>query len=361
MQPLPQATPAIAAWDIAAPVNAATWSPDGKTAMAAAGDGHVYLLRPGMAAPLPVEVDADGAVLTLLPCGEGPEIGAYAGTDTGHVGLVTTSGEWLPLKHYPGQFIEHLAYDTKTKLLAVSVGKTVRLLNARGEEVRTLGPHTSTVAGLAVSPLGARLAVAHYNGVSVWPLDNPKSTPRVLNWKGAHGALTYSPDGKWLISAMQEQAIHLWRLADGLDLQMRGYPGKITQFSWNHEGQLLATNGGSGVPLWNFRDKLKGPAGTQAQVVASSNAEELLVTAVACHPQGPFAAVGYTDGLVLLTNLQEDRAILLKEPGQKDAGQKESGQGACTTLAWDPTGMYLLTGTQNGWLSLTNFDELARK
>ena len=347
MRPLPQATPAITAWDISAPVNATAWSPDNRTAMGAAGDGHIYLLRPGMAAPLSVEADADGAVLTLFPYGDG----AYAGTDTGHVGLVTATGEWLPIRHYPGQFIEHLAYDAKTGLLAIGVGKTVRLINRQGDEIRNLGPHASTVAGLAVSPLGARLAVAHYNGVSIWPLDNAKSTPRLLNWKGAHGALTYSPDGKWLVSAMQEQAIHLWRLSDGLDLQMRGYPGKITQFSWDSEGQLLATSGGTGVPLWNFRDKLKGPAGTQAQVVANSSAEELLVTAVACHPQGPFAAVGYSDGLILLTNLTEDRAVLLKEPGQ----------GACTSLTWDSEGIYLLTGTEGGWLSLTNFDELARK
>jgi WD40 repeat protein len=146
---------------------------------------------------------------------------------------------------------------------------------------------------------------------------------------------------------MQEQAIHLWRLSDSLDLQMRGYPSKITQFSWDHTQTLLATNGGGGVPLWDF-STFKGPAGTQARVLADSGAQATLVSALAMHPKGPFCAIGYSDGLYLLTQTAEDRAVLLHEPNNS----------AATQAAWTPDGLHLATAHANGNLTLTDFSAL---
>ena len=38
-------------------------------------------------------------------------------------------------------------------------------------------------------------------------------------------------------SAMQEAALHGWRMPDKLDLQMTGYPAKTRCFSWNRNGR----------------------------------------------------------------------------------------------------------------------------
>ena len=67
--------------------------------------------------------------------------------------------------------------------------------------------------GLAFLPKGYRLAAAHYNGVSLW-FPNADATPQLLEWKGSHLDATVSPDGRFLVTSMQENALHGWRLAD---------------------------------------------------------------------------------------------------------------------------------------------------
>ena len=42
----------------------------------------------------------------------------------------------------------------------------------------------------------------------------PDQKPAKLTWAGSHVALVWSPDGKFLISAMQENQLHGWRVID---------------------------------------------------------------------------------------------------------------------------------------------------
>lgn len=323
-----------------APINGLAW--EGETVAAICGDGHLHLARPGMEKALAVEISSS----PLLGIVATPE-GFATASESGDIHLTTAQGETRLLASTKYMFLEHLAYFPKKKQILAATGKTVTVVNMDGTKSELPHKLPSTISGLAISPIGPRVAASHYGGSTILALDNPKNPPRVLPWKGSHLGLTYSPDGKWLISAMQEQAIHLWRLSDALDLQMRGYPSKITQFSWDHSGTILGTNGGGGVPLWDF-STFKGPAGTQARVLADSGAQNTLVTALAMHPKGPFCAIGYSDGLTLLTQTVEDRAILLHQPNEQP----------CSHIAWNATGMHLATANANGTLMLTDFAAL---
>ena len=68
----------------------------------------------------------------------------------------------------------------------------------------------STAGGLAFAPKGFRLAIAHYNGASLW-FPNAQAKPEVLEWKGSHLGVTVSPDGRFLVTTMQEPMLHGWR------------------------------------------------------------------------------------------------------------------------------------------------------
>lgn len=339
-------TAAHSTFTLPAPLNGLAWHED--TLAAIGGDGSLHLLRPDMEAPLSLAIAPQSALLGLVPTPHG----FVTAADNGDLHLTTPQGETTLLHSTGHMFLEHIAYCPRTKQILAATGKKLTAVKLTTAEA-TLLPQTlpSTIAGLAVSPLGARVAASHYGGATILATDSPKNPPRTLPWKGSHLALTYSPCGKWLISAMQENAIHLWRLSDGMDLQMRGYPAKISQFSWSPSGLELATNGGFGVPLWNFSNKEKGPAGQQARVIADSGAQETTVSAVAMHPKGPFCAVGYADGLALLTNTDQDRAVLIQEP--------PAPQHPLTHLAWSPTGLHLATTTAAGTLTLVNFTKLA--
>src|SRR5438270_75945 len=75
-----------------------------------------------------------------------------------------------------------------------------------------------------------------------------------------HLDATGSPDGRFIVTSMQENALHGWRLVDSRNMRMTGYPGKTRSMSWSSEGHWLATSGADACVVWPFKDK-DGPMG----------------------------------------------------------------------------------------------------
>ena len=174
----------------------------------------------------------------------------------------------------------------------------------------------STVRGLAFQPKGYRLAATHYNGVSLW-FPKVEGPPQALEWKGAHLDATFSPDGRFLVTSMQENALHGWRLADSRNMRMTGYPGKTRSLSWSHDGAWLATSGADAASSGRSRTR----TARWARRRANAASREARVTKVAFHPRALVVAIGYADGLVLLCRLGDAAEILVRAPGRR-AGQR---------------------------------------
>ena len=135
-----------------------------------------------------------------------------------------------------------------------------------------------------------------------------KPTPEKLEWKGSHLGVTVSPDGRFLVTSMQEPMLHGWRLADSQHMRMSGYSSRVTSLGWTVGGRFLATSGSTQVILWPFHTK-DGPMGKQPRLLAPS---EHRVGVVACHPKQDIIAAGYDDGMVLLVRDRGRR----RDPGQ---------------------------------------------
>jgi WD40 repeat protein len=213
-----------------------------------------------------------------------------------------------------------------------SAGKTALVRTKKGEE-RTLDA-PSTVAGLAFAPKGFRLAIAHYNGATLWFPNATGAKPEVLEWKGSHLGITFSPDGRFLVTTMQEPTLHGWRVADGKHMRMSGYSARVRSLSWSADGNFLATSGSEQLILWPFDGK-EGPMGRQPILMAQDTAR---VAAVACHPKQPVAAIGYGDGKVLLVRT-EDGALISVRDGDGDP---------VSALGWEASGQILAYGTEGG-------------
>ena len=108
-----------------------------------------------------------------------------------------------------GRWIDALAM--RGGAFAWSAGKQVSARDEAGSVRTWTAP--SSVRGLAFQPKGYRLAATHYNGVSLW-FPKVEGPPQTLEWKGAHLDATFSPDGRFLVTSMQENALHGWRLAE---------------------------------------------------------------------------------------------------------------------------------------------------
>jgi WD40 repeat protein len=215
---------------------------------------------------------------------------------------------------------------------AWSAGKTAQVVTGKGDKRSLDLP--STVAGLAFFPKGFRLAIAHYNGATLWFPNAAGAKPEFLEWKGSHLGVTVSPDGRFLVTTMQEQTLHGWRIVDAKHMRMSGYSARVRSLSWTHDGAALATSGSEQLILWPFDGK-DGPMGRQPTLQARSPAR---CTVVACHPKQPVAAAGFADGSVLLVRLDDGALIMAREAD----GQPVSA------LGWSATGQVLAFGTEGG-------------
>jgi WD40 repeat protein len=268
-----------------------------------------------------------GAVLCAVS--DGARI--VSGGDDGKVVALNAKGEVTPLAtDAKRRWIDNVALHPDGAV-AWSAGKTAFVRGSKGEEKSFDAP--STVGGLAFAPKGLRVAVAHYNGVTLW-FPNMAAKPEFLEWAGSHLAVTFSPDNKFLVTAMHEPALHGWRLADNRHMRMSGYPGRVRSISWSAGGRGLATSGADSVIIWPFTSK-DGPMGKEPAMLAPLQAR---VSAVACHPKQDIMAVGYGDGTVLMVRFEDGAEILVRR----------RGAAAVSALAWSAKGVLLAFGTEDG-------------
>jgi len=215
----------------------------------------------------------------------------------------------------------------------------VHLLDAKGAALKSLA-HPNTVGGVVFDTKGKRVAASHYNGCSLWFVAAKEDKPRVLEWKGSHGVIAISPDGTHVVTAMQENALHGWRLADGQHMRMSGYPSKTRAISFTAKGRWLATSGAESVVLWPFFGG--GPMGKAPTELAGGDG--VFCTAVACHPQQEVVAAGFADGLVVMAEIGSGRIVPVAAPGR----------GAVSALAWNGAGSALALGTETGFAAVVD-------
>jgi WD40 repeat protein len=268
-----------------------------------------------------------GAILCAASDGER----VVTGGDDGKVVALDAKGTVTVLATDPKRrWIDNVALHPDGAV-AWSAGKTAFVRSGKGDEKSFDAP--TTVGGLAFAPRGLRLAIAHYNGVTLW-FPNMAAKPEFLEWAGSHLGVTFSPDNKFLVTMMHEPAMHGWRLADNRHMRMSGYPGRVRSMSWSAGGKGLATSGADTVIVWPFTSK-DGPMGKEPAMLAPLQAR---VSMVACHPKQDVMGVGYSDGTVLMVRLEDGAEILVRRNGGE----------AVSALAWGAKGTQLAFATEDG-------------
>jgi len=324
------------AWQGEAPVVGAAYAEGGAVLAFAFGDGLLRLVGVADGATRDVTVHEDAAILGLVVDGAG----FLTGGDDGRMMHVTAAGEVLALASFPGKWVAAVAAHTGEGLRAAAVAKEVHLFDAKG--VRAVLAHAATVEAIAFNPKGKRLAAAHYDGVSLWwtaaPAKGQAQTPKRLAWKGGHRMVSWSPDGDYVLTATQENDLHGWRVADGKDMRMSGYPVKVRSLAWTQKPPYLATSGAEAVTCWPFAGS--GPMGRPPLQIPGPR-DDRLVTQVASHGREPVVAAGFADGSIVLCDLRDKRTVLAREA-------VEGEDARISALAFAPDGRSLAWGAESG-------------
>ncbi len=254
-----------------------------------------------------------------------------SGGEDGKVFSTGPDGATAPIAEAGRKWITSIASGPQGAI-AYATGRVafVRLPDGRVKEFQ----HPRSVEGIAFAPKGLRIGVARYNGATLhFPAADGK--PTELEWAGAHTGITFSPDGNFLVTTMQENSLHGWKLSDGKHMRMSGYPSKVKSLSWSARGKWLASSGAPAAIVWPFQGK-DGPMGKAPLELGTRG--NTMVTCVACHPGEDIAAIGYEDGMVLAARFADGKEVLLRRPGK----------GAITAMMWDKAERRIVFGSAAG-------------
>lgn len=218
------------------------------------------------------------------------DAGAVAPQTTAGSRVITTP-KIVP-KGSPRRSIQSLAFDPKSRLLAVARPEAVELVNvdtrsvvrsltgfrgsanavvisadgqfvfagagdatggeiiqwrlADGSRVRSLGGHSDAVYSLALTPDGKTLASGGYDySIRLWNLDDGMERVALSVNQGAIMGLAFRPDGQLLASAGYDRTAKIYAMPGGARLET--FPQALKELNtvvFSPDGQTLLTGGG---------------------------------------------------------------------------------------------------------------------
>jgi WD40 repeat protein len=327
-----------ARWRVGVPAAAVAWDPTTGLAGFALSDGTLALTHPvwegapmlrpregGGVELVPGTAPAPPAARVLahhgacLSVAADPDGGFLTGGADGVVTCVRADGSLRAIAHFDRQV--SLVATGFGHWRACAVHRRVHRLGGTATHIDVPGP----VTALALDPLGARLAVGHPGGVTLWAGGD---APRVLAAPGGHGGIAWSPDQTHLASFSTDGTLHAWRLPDGAPSEIvAGAP--VTTLGVLPTGAGFVAGAGGSVICWR-------PPSSELQPCGVAN--QAAVTYVAAHPRRPVLAAGYANGAVVLCRPDSPSLLLLRA----------AGEGAVSTVAFSPSGACLAIGTDGG-------------
>ena len=311
------------------------WSPaDEHLAIAsAAGPVVVFAGEDGSTQASLVGHDGGTNVLAWGPAGlvSGGQDGRMKGWD------VTAQQATLSVA-FERSWVEHLAWRPQSttapdrpSLLAAVAGRQLKLLKPDGTVHHTFPLAPKTISSLVWDPSGHLLAVAYFGGVCLWDVDSLVAF-KEFGYANSIHKLTWSGDGKWLVSGNQDPSVHLWIPESGFEFHMSGYESKVQEVCFDHTGRWLATSGGSEGCVWDCQGN--GPEGRETVMLP----HEARLSALAFQNSHSLLASGSEDGMVRLWSPERSKPLraTIKLPSR------------VTKIAWSKHDTSLAIGVESG-------------
>lgn len=236
----------------------------------------------------------------------------------------------------------------------------IRLTDVKtGRELATLR-YVSGIEALTFSPDGKTVAFTGFGEIRLWNTEtgDEQAIPLADLRADIHNipivlALTFSPDGRWLVSGTQGGKIQMWDVATGEALvafaepTVQEDPGGISALEFSPDGTLLAAGVHSQIRLWEVStgDVLLSVSTEHKRdnMVFQSYPEPLVFS-----PDGTILVNGVVNGAIQLWDVTTGDAIAVLD------GHTQKVE----TLVFSPDGQTLVSTGEDGTILLWDWDEI---
>ena len=167
--------------------------------------------------------------------------------------------EWIwKVKFSPdGQLLASSSDDEKVKLWSLE-----KLLNLEEESPLQILEHDSGITGISFSSNGQTLATASgypggNNAVKLWSVNSGKLIEVFPNHQKKVWDVSFSPDGKLIVSASIDETVKLWTVEGKLIKTIKAHTDGVISISFSPDGKFFLSASQDGtVKLWSRDGKL---------------------------------------------------------------------------------------------------------
>lgn len=205
--------------------------------------------------------------------------------------------------------------------------------------VHTLEGHTNSVAAIAISPNGKRIASGSFDKtIRLWNANTGALLAKLTGHREPVLSLAFTPNGQQLVSASVDDTIRLWCVyTETLIYSLQDHTDSVVNRSIavTPDGQSIVSGSDDRtIKLWHLR------TGKLFQTLR----EACVVTSIAISPDGQRLASGGSDNLIKLWNLSTGELEQTLKGHERDVN----------TVAFRPDGQQLVSGSSDGTVRLWN-------